>query len=343
LAKKFRRLLSEGKNMPLFTIAFVLLGWICFPASASFSAPIKAVITYASVNERTVGALLVAENQGFFGKQNLDVKLVNVRSGPVALAALAAGESQFHTGSSTGSTLGAVAGGLDVVFVAGLVNRLTGTLVVVPTIKTPSDLKGKRLGVQSIGGGIWMNTMLTLDHWGLDPKRDGISFRIIGDEPVLAQSIASGIIDGAYLSYTFASVLRRQGYRILADLAQLDISYQSTGLLARRSFVQSSPDVVEKVLRGLIGAIAFIQNPGNKSAVMRSLAKGLRLEKVEDTAEGYEVMRTLYERRIYPNVTGIRNVIRLLAPTNEKIARLRAEDIVDDRIVRKLEQEGLLK
>ena len=68
-----------------------------------------------------------------------------------------------------------------------------------------------------------------------------------------------------------------------------------------------------------------------------------QLTKAEETAEGYEVMRTLYERRIYPNVTGIRNVIRLLAPTNEKIARLRAEDVVDDRIVKKLEQEGLFK
>ena len=188
-----------------------------------------------------------------------------------------------------------------------------------------------------------MNTMLTLDHWGIEPKRDGISLRVIGDEAVLAQAIATQVIDGSYLSYTFASIMKRQGYRILADLAELGIPYQSTGLLARRSFVQSSPDVVEKVLRGLIEAITFIQNPGNKLAVMRSLAKGLRLQKVEETAEGYEVMRTLYERRIYPNVTGIRNVIRLLAPTNEKIARLRAEDVVDDRIVKKLEQEGLLK
>ncbi|HEX9146522.1 MAG TPA: hypothetical protein VGA09_19800, partial [Candidatus Binatia bacterium] len=63
----------------------------------------------------------------------------------------------------------------------------------------------------------------------------------------------------------------------------------------------------------------------------------------EETAEGYEVMRTLYERRIYPNVAGIRNVIRLLGPTNPKLASLKAEHVVDDRIVRKLDQEGLLK
>ena len=73
---------------------------------------------------------------------------------------------------------------------------------------------------------------------------------------------------------------------------------------------------------------------------MKSLARGLRLPRVEQAAEGYESMTRLYERRIYPNVDGIRNLIRLLGPTSEKIRRLKAEDLVDDRFVRKLEKEG---
>ena len=63
-------------------------------------------------------------------------------------------------------------------------------------IKTPNDLKGKQIGVASLGGGNWMFTMLAFDHWGLDPKRDNITFRIIGNTGVRAQSIASGIIGG---------------------------------------------------------------------------------------------------------------------------------------------------
>jgi len=45
-------------------------------------------------------------------------------------------------------------------------------------------------------------------------------------------------------------------------------------------------------------------------------------------------------RRIYPTVEGVRNVIRLLGLTNEKIRKLKAEELVDDRVVRKLEKEG---
>jgi len=74
--------------------------------------------------------------------------------------------------------------------------------------------------------------------------------------------------------------------------------------------------------------------------VTKSLAKALRFRRVEDADEGYQSMVNLYERKIYPSVDGIRNVIRLLGGTNEKIRRLKAEDLIDDSAVRKLEKEG---
>jgi ABC-type nitrate/sulfonate/bicarbonate transport system substrate-binding protein len=124
-------------------------------------------------------------------------------------------------------------------------------------------------------------------------------------------------------------------------LARLTIPYQSTGMLVRRSFLNSSPETVEKVIRAMVQAIGFIEKPENKKAVMTSLWKGLRLNRFEDAEEGYELMRTLYEKRIYANTEGIRNSIRLLGQSNDKIRRLKAEDVVDERIVRKLEKEGL--
>jgi NitT/TauT family transport system substrate-binding protein len=318
-------------------IVALLLGML---AASHADAASQTVISYASFNERTAGALLVAEDQGFFRKQGLDVRLVYVRAGNVALSALAAGESQFYFGSGTGVTLGAVAGGLDGVFVAGLVNRLTGTFVVHPQIKTPAELKGRNIGVQSIGGGIWMITMLLLDHWGIEPKRDRINLRIVGDEAILAQALVTNVIEGTYLGYTFGSLMKRQGFNVLADLATLKIPYQSTGVFVRRSFLNASPETVEKVLRAMTQATAYIEKQENKTSVMTSLYKGLRLPRLQDAEEGYELMRTLYEQRIYPNAEGIRNAIRLLGSSNEKIRQLKAEDMVDDRIVRKLEKEG---
>ena len=75
------------------------------------AAPQKIVIAYASLNERGAGALLVARDQGFFRKYDLDVNLIYMRNAAVALSALSAGEAQFYSGSANGSVLGAIANG----------------------------------------------------------------------------------------------------------------------------------------------------------------------------------------------------------------------------------------
>lgn len=186
-----------------------------------------------------------------------------------------------------------------------------------------------------------MITLLALDHWGLDVKRDGINLRIVGDESVMAQSLVTGVVDGTYAGYTYAAMLKRQGFRVLADLIQLGVPFQSTGILARRSFINSSPATVEKVVRSMVEAIAFLQKPANKASVVASLMKGLHIARKEEAEEGYEIMKTVYERRVYPNVDGINNAIRLLGMSNEKIRQLRGENLVDNSIVRKLEKEGL--
>ena len=306
---------------------------------AASAPPAKIVITPASFSERE-GLLIVTQNQGYFRRRNLDVQLVLMPSAPIAFSALTAGESHFYYGTTSGTSLGAVLNGLDGVFVAGFINKLVGAFAVSKDIKTPNDLKGKQIGVASLGGGNWMFTMLAFDHWGLDPKRDNITFRIIGNTGVRAQSIASGIIGGSVLGYTFATNLRRDGYPILADLADLNIPFQDTGLYTRKSFVAQHPEVVENVLRALLDGITFIQNPDNKNAALKSLVQWLRSSKTEDAVEGYEFMRKMYTKRIYPTVDGIRNSLRVLATTNEKFRALKAEDLVDDRIVSKLEKEG---
>jgi NitT/TauT family transport system substrate-binding protein len=319
-------------------LLLALLVGICpfAQAAAPFT---KVLITTGSSSERE-GALYVAQDQGYFRKYGLDVTLVQVRNGPVGMAALSSGESQLHWGSVSAANLGAIAEGADLVFVAGFINRLTGAFAANPKIKAPAELKGKSVGVNSLSGGTWIFTMLALDHWGLSSERDKIQVRALGDNSVVSQALLAGNVDGAYLSYTYAKIVQNKGFRVLADLEKLPIAYQGTGVITRRSTIVSSSSMLENVIKGLLDGVAFIRNPENKSQVIKSLAKGLRLKRIEDAEEGYQSMLGIYERKIYPSVDGVRNVIRLLGAGNEKIRRLKAEDLVDDSVVRRLEKEG---
>jgi NitT/TauT family transport system substrate-binding protein len=318
---------------------FFLSFLVCDQQADGAASLTKVIMTSGSASERD-GVVYVAQDHGFFRKYGLDLTFVQVRNGPVAMSALSSGETQFHWGSVSGANLGAIAEGADLVFVAGFINRLSGMFVVNPKIKSPMELKGKSLGVNSLSGGGWIFSMLMLDYWGLVPERDKIQFRTLGEQAIMAQGVLSGTVDAAFLGYTFGKMLESKGFRVLADSEKLPIPYQGSGIISRRSFVSSSPATVENVIRGLLDSSAFIRNPENKARVTKSLAKALRFKRIEDAEEGYQSMVNLYDRKIYPNVDGIRNVIRLLGVNNEKIRRLKAEDLIDDSAVRKMEKEG---
>lgn len=323
----------------LLQLLAVAIGLVSASAAQAAAPLSKVVMTIGAISERE-GVVYVAHDQGLFRRHGLDLSLVQVRNGGVGIAALSAGESQVHWGSVSAANIGAIAEGTDLVFLAGFINKLTGTFVVNPKIKSPAELKGKSIGVNGLSGGAWIFAMLTLDYWGLAPERDNIQFRALGDQGVIAQGLAAGAVDAAFLGYTFGKGLESKGFRILADVEKLPIPYQGSGIMARRGFAVSSPAIVENVLRGLLDSLAFIRDPANKPAVMKSLAKGLRLKQIDEAEEGYQIMLGIYEKKIYPSVDGVRNVIRLLGKSNEKIRRLKAEDLVYDSFVKKLEKEG---
>jgi len=335
-------MLHRGLVCALIGAAFFTMT-VIHASCAAAAAPLqKVVFVFAGFNERT-GYVFVAKDMRFFEELGLDVQIVQVRSGQVAVSALAANEAQFYSVSATGASLGAMAAGLDLVFIAGIVNKLDGDFVVSLKIATPADLKGKFLGIQSIGGGVWTFTMLALDHWGLVPERDKIQFRVIGDQAVLTQGLINGAVDAAYLGYTFSKVAQRAGFRVLQDLAKVDIPYQGVGIVARRSFLDQSPDVAERLLKAIAKSIAYFQDAANKQNVVNILMKWLRLPQVEDAVAGHDAMRGLYSRRIFPTVDGVRNTVRILSRIDPKFSKLKAEDLVDERIVRKLEKEGVFK
>ena len=327
------------KSALLLTFVIFLAVTMRVPTARAAAPLTKVTITSGSASERD-GVLYVAQDQGLFSKYGLDLTFVQVRNGPVAMSALSSGETQFHWGSVSGANLGAISEGADLVFVAGFINRLSGLFLANPRVKTPADLRGKSIGVNSLSGGGWIFSMLMLDYWGLVPERDKIQFRSLGEQAVMAQGVMSGTVDGAFLGYTFGRMLESKGFTVLADGEKLPIPYQGSGLISKKSFVSGSPATMENDLRALLDSSKFIRNPDNKAPVMKSLAKALRFRRVEDAEEGYRSMFNLYERKIYPTVDGIRNVIRLLGATNEKIRRLKAEDLVDDSAVRKMEKEN---
>jgi NitT/TauT family transport system substrate-binding protein len=322
----------------LALVAFLGVAW--FPAKAdSAAAPRKIVVAYAAMNAR-VAALWIARERGFFVKNGFDADPLFVRGAPTLVAAMTSGEVDVgYTGGT--AVVGAVASGADFKILSALNNRVTYELVVRPGIKTPQELRNKRFGIQAIGGTVWMGGLLGLEHLGLDPDRDKISVVAVGDQVVMAQALASGTIDAAVLDGVLARPLNARGFPTLVDLGKANLPLLSNAIVVRDPYLHKNPELMEGVLKAVIEGMTFALSPTQKPTTLKILQKYLRINEKE-AEEGYRDMVVGYDRKPYALAAGVNNVVRFMKPRNPAVEKVKATELIDDRVLKKLDQSGFI-
>lgn len=331
----------KGTAMSRFAVLWLAIVHLMLTAAnlSAASAPAKIVIAHAAVNARVL-PLWVAREQGFFTKYGVPSETIFIRAAPTLVAAMTSGDIQVgYTGGT--AVLGAAAGGSDLKILAAFTNRVTYDVVTRKNIKTPEDLRGKIFGVQSIGGTVWMGAILALEHFGLDANRDKISLIAAGDQSVLAQALVAGTIDATVLDGVMSRPLHENGYPILAELSKANLPISSVGIVAKNSFIQSYPQTVENVLKALLESEAFIFGPANKSRAMAILKKYLHINDHE-AEEGYKDVITGLDRKPFASLEGLKNVQRLMKLRNPAVEKVKVEELVDDRFMKKLDQSGFI-
>jgi ABC-type nitrate/sulfonate/bicarbonate transport system substrate-binding protein len=284
--------------------------------------------------------LWVAQEKGFFAKNGLDVQSVFIPGSPTLIATLNTGDVHFgYTGGT--ATLGAAVGGLDLKMVAAFANHVQTDLVVRPEIKSPADLKGKRIGVTSIGGTGWMSAMLGLEQVGLNPERDKISLAAFGDQRVITQALETGTIQGASLAGVFSQRLKRSGYNFMGDLEKIPLV--GTSVVVKAEYLAGQTATVRSALRALIEAHGYVHNPANRSAVIEIMTKKLGVTDPVAANDGYEEYVRRTDRRAFIAIDGLKNIQRFMKLRNPKIADVSLERLIDESILRELEKSGFLE
>jgi ABC-type nitrate/sulfonate/bicarbonate transport system substrate-binding protein len=300
--------------------------------------PMRVAIAYPSPSPR-VAPLWVAQDLDFFGKYGLRAEIVLVRNNQMLTAGFAAGDINVaYTGGTT--VLGGTVAGAEAKMVAGFVSRGHGFIMTKPELRKPADLTGKRFGVQSIGGTLWMYAMLGLEQLGLDATRDRVQFVVVGNQTVMVRSLETGIVDATVLTTrTFTLDLRKKGFNVMAEVFP---AMASTGIVAGKSYLEKNPAVVESILKALIEAEYYILAPSGRSQTVKTITSRLKLSDPVLAEEGYADIVKEFERKPYPSVDGLKNMQRLLALQNPKLAEVNPAHLIDTSILRRLEDSGFL-
>lgn len=293
---------------------------------------------YASLSGNMV-PYWAGKDAGIYKKFGLDIDLIAFPSGAEGMSAMIAGEIEFLAiaGSTTAS---AAIGGSDVVSLAITTERLVTSLMTIPSIQRPEDLKGKAVGISRFGTSIDTAARMAIQHFGMEPVKD-VSLVQAGAVSANLAAMRGGRIQAAILSYPSIIQARREGYREMLDIASLGVPYASTGITVRRSFMAQRRDVVINFVKSILEATALIKR--DKAFTIDMMMKYFRTKDREMMAETYDVSVTKYLKRVpTPTAESFRTVIDELSLVNPKAKGQDPKRFYDDSILQELDKSGFI-
>jgi len=325
------------KNPKAILLSILLMTWLVGTDWAAAQALDKIHLGYSGTGINNY-VLEMGKRQGIFRKNGLDMEVVYVNSGSLLSQALIAGT--FDLSLSQGSeAMIAKLRGADVRIAAVIANRFNHVYLAAPSITSFKQLKGKKVAVSRFGSGSHFQTNLALKDGGLDPEKD-VTVLQIGNSGARITAILSGVVDGTIMAADFVPRAKREGFNVLADLADTKIEYPFLSLNFIGSYLDRNQKQVKALIKSMSESIRALQSdPTTAKAVIRS---ALRTDDVATV--DYALLRSVQvlDRRPFPTPGGIQTVLDELGK-EAKAKAWKFEDFVDLRALRELEKEGAFK
>jgi NitT/TauT family transport system substrate-binding protein len=260
--------------LKIFLIPFLIL--LCCAEEDVFAAqPSKVRISYSS-RSNSVTPFYLAAQKGFFAEEGMDVELIQINPRLGATAVLN-GDVDFTT--TFGSTLRGIIGGFPMKFVAVSVRKSEHFLVVRPEFKELKDLKGKRLAVSTLFGTDQRAAEEMLRAKGF--PADYMKPIALGDAPIRAQAMRTGIVEAASISSPFDLTLKADGYRLLAGPQDIEFALPTSGIAVANRLLQQNPQHVKRAVRAMMKAHRYVFE--NKKEVVPQMIR--YLQQSPDVAE----------------------------------------------------------
>lgn len=317
--------------------AMGLLLSIAWPPNAESQEKIR--LSYSSTD--TINQVwTIAQEAGFYKKHGLDVDLVYIGSTTIGIAAIVAQDVQVGNAAGSGVANAAVRGA-DTVSAGCVINVLAYELVVLDSIKSPEDLKGKSIGISRFGSASDVAARELLKGLGLRPMED-VKILQIGGASERAAGFSRGVIAG-FPSPPGNVHLIPGGlpHRILADMADFPKPYPLPFICAvtTKSFLAKKRDTVKRVLMSLIEASHYFKT--NREGTQKIVSKYLRGANKAYLDSSYQSTAKIIERVPYTSRDGMKIQLddALKQTPGSKVT---VDNLIDDSIVRELEKEGFI-
>jgi ABC-type nitrate/sulfonate/bicarbonate transport system substrate-binding protein len=236
------------KSIEAAIVASIILTLLTCAARAE---RIRTAIPQANLNYLSI---FIADAKGYFREEGLDNETV-VISGPLSIAALLSGDVDFS--GAGGSGMRAALKGAPVKGIMFQTEKVTFYLVADPGIKTPSDLKGKRIAIGSPGDTQDRIMTMFAERGGVS-TRDIIRIAMGPNTNTRIMAVKSGAADATTVDPGGLAFAQKEGLHSLGFLGDIfPMPFQ--GFVTTERKIRQDPGQIKRWLKGTLRGLMFVR------------------------------------------------------------------------------------
>ena len=278
----------------------------------------------------------IAQEAGIFDRHGLDVSQTYINGGPAGVAALIAGEIDVLVVGASAVVRSGLQGS-DTIMIAGTKPQLLGAIIGRPDIRSPQELRGKRIGVATRASNSELVARVGLMAHGIDPDAE-ITYLAVGSGGPRLAAMQQGTVDACGCIPPDNIALEAAGFRTIVDVSALGYKYVATGVAAMRSRTQAHPELYRRFLAAFAeGVHKYKTDPEFALKVIADVSK---VDDLQSIREGYEIERQIMASDLRVEREGIVAVLEETALSIPQAASANPDDFVEPRFVRELQASG---
>ena len=315
----------------VIALTVILLGF----SAKVFAEPIK--LGYAALSGAQVASWMAKEG-GYLSKYGIQADLIYIPA-VAATQALIAGEIQLAQVTGV-STSGAILAGADVRIVASSLNRIVSSIYARPEIKSPEDLKGKKIGISRFGALSETAVGIFLERFGLKRGTD-VAIIQLGGLPEIVTAMEKGSIEAGFASPPNTSRAKRLGMKELFDIDTLGIELQQTCITVTTRYLRERRPIVKSFVQAYAeGLHRFVTD---RDFSLRVMKKYLRVDEKEMLDDAYAFYSPRIQKIPYPTLKGIKFILDSMAESQPRARKVAPESFVDLSLLQEIDQSGFFK
>jgi NitT/TauT family transport system substrate-binding protein len=324
-----------------FACGFALVVLVSAIAGASHaqSKPMKKIrVGVPSVGMGNIIIFITKEGR-LFERYGLDAEVITVMGSGIGSKALISGNLDIIP-IATPTVIAANLAGADMAILAHTMPAVVHALMVRPDIKRPEDLRGKKIGVSSLGSLTDFLVRSIAKKKGLNPDRDITLITTGGSDTERVMALKAGSVEASALSHPGYGLARKMGFNMLWDSAK-ELDYPWMEVTTRRAAIKNDRELITQYMKAHLEGIALFKS--NREFSVKVIKKYLKTPDDELVNESYDIFSKMFLPTPYPNHPGMKISFEYVAMTRNDVWSHKPEEFTDPSFVTELDKSGFIK